>query len=108
MREPIVGELRREVELLVRLVGHWGPPRWSVTAARGDRSRADLVHALVQRLADLGADAEGRARLPVPRLDNDLALPDQVRVVALDLEWVAPPAVLTAAAAEVAATRAAL
>jgi hypothetical protein len=45
---------------------------------------ADLAYGLVQRLADLGADAEGRPRRPVPRL-NDLVLPDQLRVMADDL-----------------------
>lgn len=47
--------------------------------------RADLLHGLVQEVADLAADAEGQPRRPVPRLDNDLALPDQLRVVAADL-----------------------
>lgn len=43
------------------------------------------VHALVQRLADADADVSGRPRRAVPRLDNDLALPDQVRVLGADL-----------------------
>ena len=33
-------------------------------------SVADAAHALAQRLADLAADAEGRTRLPVPRLGD--------------------------------------
>ena len=42
--------------------------------------------------------ATGRASRPVPRLANDLALPDQVRVMTLDLVAAqAPPAVLDAA-----------
>ncbi|BCJ33031.1 hypothetical protein Athai_05340 [Actinocatenispora thailandica] len=50
-----------------------------------------MLHALVQQLADLGADAEARPHQPVPRLDNDLALPDQLRVVAADLTAAPPP-----------------
>ncbi len=48
-------------------------------------SRAERVHELVQRLADAAADAEGSPRRPVPRLDNDLALTDQLRVVTADV-----------------------
>jgi hypothetical protein len=44
-----------------------------------------LVYALVQHLADLGARAEGRPRRPVPRLEHDLGLPDQVQVMVADL-----------------------
>lgn len=44
----------------------------------------------MQEVADLAADAEGQPRRPVPRLDNDLALPDQLRVVAADLVAAAP------------------
>lgn len=43
------------------------------------------MHALIQALADLTADAEGRPRRPVPRLPSDLHLPDQLQVIALDL-----------------------
>ncbi|MEU5871497.1 hypothetical protein AB0A73_08040 [Glycomyces sp. NPDC047369] len=56
---------------------HWSPARWS--------SRAEAMHALVQEIADLAADAEDRPRHPVPRLPNDLHLPDQLQVVGLDL-----------------------
>ncbi|WP_231931803.1 hypothetical protein [Micromonospora echinospora] len=102
-------ELDRAVELLVRQVGHWQPPRWSALAADGNVSRADLVHRLVQEVANLAADAEGQPRRTVPRLANDLALPDQLRVVAADLVAAAPtPEMLVRAAAEVTATRNAL
>ncbi|SCL18999.1 hypothetical protein GA0074694_2537 [Micromonospora inyonensis] len=102
-------ELEQAVELLVRQVGHWQPPRWSALAADGNVSRADLVHKLVQEVANLAADAEGQPRRTVPRLDNDLALPDQLRVVAADLVAAAPaPEALARAAAEVTATRTAL
>ncbi|MEV4467883.1 hypothetical protein AB0J51_30195 [Micromonospora echinofusca] len=100
------GGLERAVELLVRQVGHWEQPRWAAVAAGGNVPRAGLVHRLVQEIANLAADAEGGRRRVVPRLDNDLALPDQLRVVAADLVAAAPPPeVLARAAAEVTATR---
>lgn len=43
------------------------------------------MHALAQRLADLAAGAEGEPHRPVPRLDNDTALPNQVVLLAADL-----------------------
>jgi hypothetical protein len=99
-------ELDRAVESLVRQVGHWQPPRWAALTADGNVSRADLVHKLVQEIATLAADAEGQPRRAVPRLDNDLALPDQLRVVAADLVAARPaPEALARAAAEVTATR---
>lgn len=102
-------ELGRAVELLVRQVGHWEQPRWAAAAAGGNAARGDLVHRLVQEVANLAADAEGQPRRTVPRLDNDLALPDQLRVVAADLVAAGPPPeVLARAAAEVTATRGAL
>ncbi|GIJ28598.1 hypothetical protein Vqi01_37600 [Micromonospora qiuiae] len=101
--------LGRGVELLVRQVGHWQQPRWSAAASVGNVSRADLVHRLVQEIANLAADAEGQPRRTVPRLDNDLVLADQLRVVAADLLAAAPPdEILARATAEVAAIRAAL
>ncbi|MBX7269104.1 hypothetical protein KIF24_25820 [Micromonospora sp. Llam7] len=94
------------MELLVQQVAHWQQPRWAAVAAGGNVSRADLVHRLVQEIANLAADAEGQPRRTVPRLDNDLALPDQLRVVAADLLAAGPDGeVLARAAAEVAATR---
>ncbi|MER7458297.1 hypothetical protein [Micromonospora sp. NPDC126480] len=102
-------ELVRVVDLLVRQVGHWQRPRWSAVAAGGNVSRADLVHRLVQELANLAADAEGQPRRTVPRLDTDLVLPDQLRVVTADLVAAQPPAeTLARAVDEVTATRAAL
>ncbi|MGW3806981.1 hypothetical protein [Micromonospora sp. NPDC005113] len=102
-------ELDQAVRLLVRQVGHWEQPRWAAVATTGNMSRADLVHRLVQEIANLAADAEGEPRRVVPRLDNDLALPDQVRVVVADLIAAGPGAeVLARAAAEVTATRSAL
>ncbi|MEU8181914.1 hypothetical protein AB0B85_04545 [Micromonospora sp. NPDC049044] len=102
-------ELDQAVQLLVRQVGHWEQPRWAAVAATGNVPRADLVHRLVQEIANLAADAEGEPRRAVPRLDNDLALPDQLRVVTADLRATgASDEVLARAAAEVTATRSAL
>jgi hypothetical protein len=99
-------QLVRAVDRLVNHVGHWSPARWAVSAPANARSRADVVHALAQRLADLEADVTGRPERPVPRLNNDLALPDQVRVMTLDLVLAgAGPAVLTAALDAVTAAR---
>jgi hypothetical protein len=75
---------------LVGQVAHWTPPRWAASSASGGQTRAELMHDLVQWLADRCAEAEGRPALPVPRLDNDLALPDQLTVVVADLRRFAP------------------
>ena len=78
-------ELQHAVDRLVGRVAHWTPVRWTKVASDTGASRAERVHELVQRLADAAADAEGTPRHAVPRLDNDLALPDQLRVVAADV-----------------------
>jgi hypothetical protein len=88
------------VDRLLNQVGHWEQSRWSAPAsstagpsAAADSpppTRADFVYALVQRLADLAADAEGNPRRPVPR-PGDLTLPDQLRVMSDDLMAAAPP-----------------
>lgn len=96
--------LTATVGRLVGQVGHWTPSRWAASGASGVR-RGDALHALVQWLADRCADAEGRPRLPVPRLDNDLALPDQLRVVAADLARFGGPALMDEAAEQVRAVR---
>ncbi|QDY06582.1 hypothetical protein FJK98_04850 [Micromonospora sp. HM134] len=102
-------ELDRAVTALVGQVGHWQQPRWAAVATGGNVSRADLVHKLVQEVAELAADAEGGPRRDVPRLAHPMALPDQLRVVTADLVAAGPPeAVLAGAAALVAATRGAL
>jgi hypothetical protein len=100
-------ELVRVVDLLIKQVAHWDNARWAAPAAPGGPARADLVHALVQRLADLAADAEGQPRREVPRLDNDTALVDQLRVVAADLVAAGASDLLAhAVAADVSAVRA--
>jgi hypothetical protein len=82
---------------LLAQVSHWQQPRWS-SPAGGSATRADVVFTLVQRLADLGADAEGRERRPVPR-EHDLVLADQLRVMAADLLEASPPETLLSEAA---------
>jgi hypothetical protein len=71
------------VDRLIKQIAHWEQARWW-SRVEGSKTRGDLVYALVQRLADLGADAERRPHRPVPRL-TDLALTDQLRVMADDL-----------------------
>jgi hypothetical protein len=91
--------LRLAVGRLVDRVAHWTPVRWNLPSAAGG-SRADAVHGLVQEIADLAADAEGQPHRPVPRLANDLALPDQLRVVVADLVRAAPGAAVLGAATD--------
>jgi len=90
---------------LVRRMRRWTAASWTV-ALDSDRvrSRADVVHAGVQRLADLAASAEGRRPRPVPRLD-DQVLPDQLVVMAHDVSETGDAAAEHAALAELAALR---
>ncbi|GIG65826.1 hypothetical protein [Phytomonospora endophytica] len=72
-------------------VAGWGPARWrATTPASGSRTRREVLYELVQHLADLCADVEGRQLRRVPHLENDYALPDQLRVVAADLDAAGP------------------
>ncbi|MDY7089577.1 MAG: hypothetical protein SYR96_31295 [Actinomycetota bacterium] len=89
------------VDRLLNQIRVWEQPRWD------QDDRAARTFALVQRLADLGADAEGRPRREVPR-EHDMILPDQVRVLADDLLAAGPESVLVEAAAAVDGLRAAL
>jgi hypothetical protein len=75
-------ELERAIGRVVEGTRHWSPARW---ASKGGTAKADPMHALIQELADLAAEAEGQPRRRVPRLPNDLQLPDQLQVVGLDL-----------------------
>jgi hypothetical protein len=102
-------ELVRAVDRLVDHIAQWTPSRWAASTPSDGGTRAETVHALAQRLADLEAAATGRAGRPVPRLDNDLVLPDQLRVTARDLLAADPtPALLAEALDAVSATRRAL
>ena len=103
-------DLQRAIDRLVGRVRHWQPGRWARPASDGGMSRADRVQALAQRLADAAADAERRERRPVPHLDNVLALPDQLRVLAADLLAAGdlPSDVLVGLIAEVRSTAAAV
>jgi hypothetical protein len=62
------------------------------------------MSALVQRLADLGAAAEGLPRRAVPRPEHDLVLPDQLAVMAADLLITGDESALAAAADAVSET----
>ena len=87
------------VERFVARVGHWSDGRWA------SAGRADRVFALAQWLANAAADAEGRQRRPVPRLQHDASLTDQVRVLTADLVLAgAPEPVLRDAAEAILAT----
>lgn len=70
-------------------VSHWTASRWAAELSAGV-SRADAAYDLVQRIADLAADTEGTPHRQVPRLPNDLALGDQLRVVVADLIAASP------------------
>jgi hypothetical protein len=72
--------LAREAASLVGRLRLFTPARWSA-ALPPYGTRADAVHHLAQALAD----AEGSAPVRLPRLDSDLALPDQLAVTADDL-----------------------
>ena len=96
------------VDRLIGQVAHWEQPRWWARPQDGQPTHGDRFFALVQRVADLGADAEHRPRRAVPRL-GDMSLPDQLRVMADDLLTADPAGpVLAEAAAAVDALRPAL
>lgn len=82
--------LRRESRSLVQRLRLWTPARYAAAAPPWG-TRGDLVHHLAQDLADLAADLEGQPRRPVPRLDSDLGLADQLAVTSDDLVRAAPP-----------------
>jgi len=81
---PAVDEFNRALARIVDHVSYWTPSTWAASGASGV-PRAEVVHALVQQVADLAADAESQPRRGVPRLPSDPALPDQLRVVLADL-----------------------
>lgn len=83
--------LRRESALLVQRLRLWTPSRW-VAQCPPYGTRADLTFHLAQALADAAAALEGEPRRMLPRLDSDLALPDQLAVAVDDLVRASPVA----------------
>ena len=79
--------LAGEAASLVARLRLFTPARWQA-AAPPYGTRGDLVHHLAQWLADAAGEAPG----PLPRLDSDLALPDQLAVTADDLVRTGRPA----------------
>jgi hypothetical protein len=72
--------LAREARLLVERLRLWAPQRWAASAPPYG-TRGDLVHHLAQAFVTRAGETER----PLPRLDSDLALPDQLAVTADDL-----------------------
>ena len=62
----------------------WTPARYAAAAPPWG-SRGDLVRHLAQACADAAADLERQPRRPVPRLDSDLGLADQLAVTSDDV-----------------------
>jgi len=91
-----VTDFAATVDRLHNQVRHWEQGRW--WARKDGITRGDVMYTLVQRLADLAADAEHRPRRTVPR-DHDVVLPDQLRVLADDLLAAAPSETVLAEAA---------
>ena len=67
-------------------------------------SRAEAAAAVVQRLADVGADAAGEPRRVVPR-EADTVLADQLAVMVDDILRTGDPAAARTAAAELSTLR---
>jgi hypothetical protein len=91
--DGLLGRLRR-----------WSRRSW-VAAVPGGGTRADAAYLVVQRLADLAAAVEGRPSRPVPRLQGDLALADQLAVMLIDIRNTGDRGAITAAAAELSTLR---
>lgn len=72
--------LSRQAASLVERLRLWTPQRWAA-AAPEHGTRAGVVHHLAQAFVTRAAETER----PLPRLDSDLALPDQLAVTADDL-----------------------
>jgi hypothetical protein len=78
---PDAAELfAREARSLVERLRLWTPQRWAA-AAPPYGTRGDLVHHIAQAFVF----AAGETDQPLPRLDSDLVLPDQLAVTADDL-----------------------
>lgn len=94
-----------ESEVVVGRMSRWNGAGWHVPV--GGTTRAELVFGLVQRLADLAADAERRDRRSVPWLEPGI-LPDQLAVMVHDLLATRSPATHRAGLAALREARAAL
>ncbi|MDP9240928.1 MAG: hypothetical protein M3O55_09870 [Actinomycetota bacterium] len=80
-------------------VGRWtAAPRPLPDLLSTSTTCAGVARHLVQVLADLGADAEGRPRQAVPALESDLGLADQIAVMAYDIALAEPPGELVESA----------
>jgi hypothetical protein len=77
--------LAREARSLAERLRLWTPQRWAA-AAPPYGTRGDLAHHLAQSFVA----AAGETELPLPRLDSDLVLPDQIAVTADDLALARP------------------
>jgi hypothetical protein len=73
--------LARQAASLVERLRLWTPQRWAAAAGSRPGTRADLVHHLAQSFVTRAGETDR----PLPRLDSDLALPDQLAVTADDL-----------------------
>lgn len=94
------------LDTLLPRLRRWTADGWAVATAGGG-TRADAAAAAVQRLADLGADAEGRARRSVPAL-GPTVLADQLAIMVDDVVRTGDATAIEAATAEVSALKAAL
>ncbi|WP_163511370.1 hypothetical protein [Fodinicola acaciae] len=77
MTRPVGQRLRAETDRLLNATAGWSARRW--------RPYAERMHAALQELADLDADAEGISRRELPPPDNDEVLPMQLAVLVDDL-----------------------
>lgn len=85
--------LAREARSLVERLRLWTPIRWTA-ATPPYGTRADVVHHLAQWFVDQAGETDR----PLPRLDSDLALPDQLAVTADDLARARPELAASACA----------
>ena len=69
---------------LISGTSHWSPARWR----DGQPSRQAAVAQLVQKLADVVAEAESQPRRTVPEVENPLTLGAQLAVMGHDLHAV--------------------
>jgi hypothetical protein len=100
----VADELAAVAADLTRRLRRWDRKSWIAAATGRPGSRADAAFATVQRLADIAAAAEHRLPWPVPR-HSDLALADQLAVLAHDVRLTGDPAAAHTAVLELIALR---